>query len=235
MTTGSLVFPTRLFGPTSLQARVAGQALSGGSNLVNEQQLIEVSGGGRIKADFGDTAMFEREKVLAWRRLVSGTKSGAVPIIVPFSDRRHQPINPKYTGTDTFGLATWVTDRAAWTAEEVTATTTVDAALDATSLTFTFTAPKPLLGGEFVSIAHPTVGWRAYESWRVSAGGAGNGGSTTLLFNPPLREAVPSGTALNFESPRCTMQVVGDMSEVVSLLKFGKGSASFVEWPGDLP
>jgi hypothetical protein len=234
--TGMLVFPTRLLGPTSLQARVAGAALGGGANMVNEQQLVEISGGGRIVAEFGDANMFDREKVLAWRRVVSGSKSGAVPILVLFGDRRHQPVNSKYVGVDTIGLDTWVSDYTAWTAEEVTATTTATAAAGATSLAFTYTAPKRLLGGEFVSVLHSsTWGWRAYESWRVSAGGLGSGDSTTLLFNPPLREAVPSGTALNFESPRCTMQTVGDISEVVSLLKFGKGAAHFTEWPGPLP
>jgi hypothetical protein len=233
--TGALVFPTRLFGPSSLQVRVAGQSLGGGANMANEQQLVEIGGGGRILADFGDTAMFTREKVLAWRRFVAGAQNGAVPVLVLFGDRGHQPVNSKYTGTDAFGLDTWVADRTAWTAEEVTATTTADAAAGATAISFTFTAPKPLLGGEFFSRLHTNYGWRAYQSWRVSAGGLGTGDATTLLFNPPLREAIPSGTALNFESPRCFMQALGDLSETVSLLKFGKAQARFVEWPGPLP
>jgi hypothetical protein len=43
---------------------------------------------------------------------------------------------------------------------------------------------------------------------------------------------VASASALNFTSPRCVMRVDGDMSETLGLLKFGKASARFVEYPG---
>lgn len=234
--TGMRVFPTRLFGPSSLQVRVTGQSLSGGSNMVNEPQLIDIGGGGRVVADFGDVGMMaDRAKLLAWDRFETSAQNGAAPILLPFANRFTQPVNPKYLGTDPFGRLTWIDDPTDWAAEEVTATTTADAAVNATSLTFDFTAPKPLLGGEWVSILHENYGWRAYKSWRVSAGGLGTGDSTTLLFNPPLREAALAGTPLNFESPRCVMSAPGDQSAVVSQLKFGKGQAHFVEYPGKIP
>jgi hypothetical protein len=231
--TGSLVFPTRLFGPSSLQARLVGQAITGGVSLSGEAQFADAGGGGRWVVDFGDTSLWTREKVLAWRRLAAMTDGGAAPIIVPLGDRRHQPVNPKYTGTDTFGTDTWVSDVTAWTAEEVTAVTTADAAISATSLSLNLTAPLQLLGGEKLAILHTTTSWRLYEVGRVKTGGTvGSAVATTIDIRPPLREAVGSGHALNFESPRCVMRVDGDMSETLSQLKFGKASARFIEYPG---
>lgn len=230
--TGSLVFPTRLFAPTSLQPRLVGQAITGGASLSGEAQFADVGGGGRWVIDFGESALWTREKVLAWRRFVAAADGGAQSLLVPLADRRHQPVSNPYTGADTFGTDTWVADASAWTAEEVTATTTVDAALGATSLTMNFTAALALLGGEHFSRLHATYGWRLYNVTRVTAGGAGDGGSTTIQFRPPLREAIASGSALNFESPRCVMRVDGDLSETVSMLRFGKARARFVEWGG---
>jgi hypothetical protein len=232
MTTGSLVFPTRLFGPTSLQARLVGQAITGGVSLSGEAQFADASGGGRWVIDFGETALWTREKVLAWRRFLAAADGGAQSLIVPLADRRHQPVSNPYAGTDTFGLDTYVSDVTAWTAEEVTFVTTADAALGATSITGTFTAPKALLGGEHFSRLHATQGWRLYRSTRVTAGGAGTSDSTTIQFRPPLREAIASGSSLNFESPRLVARVDGDLSETVSMLKFGKATARFVEYPG---
>lgn len=232
MTTGAIVFPTRLFGPASLQARLVGQAITGGASLSGEMQFTDVGGGGRWVIDFSDVNLFTREKVLAWRRFVAAADGGAQAIIVPLADRRHQPVSNPYTGTDTFGLDTWVDDVTAWTAEEVTFVTTADAALGATSITGTYTAPKPLLGGEHFSRLHATQSWRLYRATRVTAGGAGTGDSTTIQFRPPLREAIASGSPLNFESPRCVMRVDGDVSESLSLLKFGKAAVRFVERGG---
>lgn len=220
MTTGSFVFPTRLFGPSSLQARLVGQAISGGVSLSGEAQFADAAGGGRWVVDFGETALWTREKVLAWRRLAAMADGGATPIIVPFADRRHQPVNPKYTGSDTFGLDTWVDDVTAWTDEEVTAVTTADAASGATSLAFTITAPVALLGGEKLSFIHDTMSWRVYKTGRIKTGGAvGTEVATTVDIRPPLREAVASGTPINFTSPRCVMRVDGDISETLSQLK----------------
>jgi hypothetical protein len=99
-------------------------------------------------------------------------------------------------------------------------------------MTFNFTAAKPLLGGEHFSPAPGDWGWRLHRISRVVSGGLGSGDSTVVQIRPPLRGAVASGTHLNFESPRCVMRVDGDLSETLSLLRFGKAQARFVEFPG---
>lgn len=230
--TARLVFPTRLFGPSSLVPDITGAALGGGLSLSNEQQLADASGGGRVVADFDTIDLRTREKVLAWRRFARGARSGVTPVLVPFADRLHQPVNSKYTGTDTFGLDTWVDDDTDWSPSEVTAAVSADAASGATVLSFALTAPLQLLGGEWFSILHATWGWRLYSAERVRSGGTvGSAVATTVTVSPPLREAVTAGTNLNFESPRGLMSAVGNLGETLSLLRFGKAKVSFVEYP----
>lgn len=232
---GSYVFPTRLFAPKGLRPRPLGQALSGGAALAGEENFGDVSGGGRWVVDFGETTLWTPAKILQWRALEAAADGGATPILVPLADRLHQPITPKYTGADTFGLSTWVADATAWTIEEVTATVSANAALGATTLSFTYTntsSVKTLVPGMHFAILHPTWGWRLYRIIRVTAGGIGAGEATTVVFRTPLREAVTAGAHLNFDSPRCVMRVDGDISADVQANRFGKAQARFVEFPG---
>gem|GEM_PF-706908 len=173
--------------------------------------------------DFGDISLMTREARLMYRRFVAAADGGAQSLIVPIADRLHQPLVAKYTGADTVGLDTWVSDVTAWSNTEVTATTTADMALSATSCTFNFTAPKALLGGELFSVLHATKGWRLYRISRVVSGGTvGSAVSTVVQFRPPLREAATSGAALNFESPRCVMRIDGDVSETMQAFRFAQ-------------
>jgi hypothetical protein len=231
---GAFVFPTRLFSPTSLRLRPLGQAVSGGVSLSGEEAHGDASGGGRWSAEFGDSALWTPELVNPWRAFEAFADGGVQPIIVPLAERVNAPLDPTFDGADTFGLDTWVTDVTAWTAYQVTATTTVAAALGATSLTFNYTnasANKALKPGHHFAIRHATWSWRLYRIIRVTAGGAGAGESTTVIFRTPLREAVGIGAALNFDTPRFVARVDGDVSAQVELLKFGKASARFVEFP----
>lgn len=223
------VFPTRLFNPSSLQVRLVGAALEGGISLAGEAQFADLSGGGRWEMEFGESALWEPSLVKAWRALAAVADGGATPIRVPIADRLHQPLNNPYTGSDPFGLSIW--NETFWTFEEVDALVTADAALGATELEFNFTAPKALEGGEHFAAAHPTWGWRLYRITRVKSGGAGSGDATVVDFRPPLREAIAAADnlQLNFESPRCLMRVDGDMDLTLGMLKFGTGTARFVE------
>jgi hypothetical protein len=231
----TLVFPSRLFAPSSLQARLVGQAITGGASLSGEAQFADVAGGGRWVADFGEATLWTREKILAWRRFTGACDGGAAEAVVPLTDRRQQPVTGAYAGTDTIGLDTWAASVAA-VPHQITATVTADAALGETSLTFTYTGPLPLLGGEFFSIEHPTWGWRLYEFIRIDSGGVGDGGSTTATFRPPLRQAITAANSpehtLEMEWPRCLMRADGDISETVSMQRFGKATARFIEAGG---
>jgi hypothetical protein len=230
---GRNVFPTRLFNPASLRVRLEGAALDGGRSLAGESQFADLSGGGRWVADFGETNLWRREKVLAWRRVAGAADGGAGLFLVPLADRRHQPLTNPLSTPDAFGLSTWVDDETDWAPDQVTAEVTADAALGATELAFDYTGPLPLVGGEHFSILHPSWSWRLYRVQRVKSGGLGSGDATVIDFRPPLREAVTAGespgTFLNFDSPRCLMRAVGDIEPTIELLRFGKAQAAFEE------
>jgi hypothetical protein len=225
------VFPTRLFRPTSLRIRLVGAAMPGPRSVSGDAQFADMGGGGRWIADFGEAHLWEREEVLAWRRVAAAADGGAQAMLVPLADRRHQPLTNPLITPDSFGLETWVDDPDDWTADQVIATVTADAALGATELTFDFGAPLSLLGGEHFSINHPSWGWRLYAVTRVKSGGSGLGTSTVVDFRPPLREAIDAAddVPLNFDSPRCLMRSVGEIDATLEMLKFGKATAQFEE------
>jgi len=223
------VFPTRLFKPSSLQARLLGAAISGGASLTGDTQLADISGGGRWAVDFGASDLLDPAIVKAWRALAAAADNGVTQILVPLADRLHQPVTPTLTTPDPFGLSIYDDGLTPWGPDQVTATATSIAALGETELHFTFTAPRALVGGEHFSILHAAWGWRLHIVTRVKSGGVGSGDATVIDFRPPLREAVAIDDLLNFDSPRCLMRLDGDMSEVVELQRFGTASARFVE------
>lgn len=89
----------------------------------------------------------------------------------------------------------------------IVASLAASAALRATTLQIEFTLAAALLGGEPFSIDHAGVGKRLYGI----AGVWGTvGGVTTVTIRPPLREAVASGTPLDFDDPGCVMSLVNE-------------------------
>ena len=53
----------------------------------------------------------------------------------------------------------------------------------------------------------------------------------TITFNPPLREPVNNGDALEFDQPRCTMKLVNaaGMDLNVTTWPFSLATAKFIE------
>lgn len=223
------VFPARLFRPSSLQARILGASVSGGQAVSGEAQFGDLSGGGRWAVDFGEAALWSRAKVGAWRALSAAADAGAMQILVPLADRINQPVTNPLVTPDSFGLTIYDDGATPWVPDQVTAPLTSDAALGATQIACTFSAPRALIGGEHFSIEHPTWGWRMYRIIRVISGGAGSGDATVFDFRPPLREAAVISDLMNFDSPRCLMRTDGDMDLVIDRLKLARASARFVE------
>lgn len=85
-----------------------------------------------------------------------------------------------------------------------------------------------LMGGESFSINHPTMGWRLYEIGTVNYV---DDTHVAVTFNPPLREDVPAGTQVEFDRPRCVMQLKapGSMDLTVVPWTFNSANAEFIE------
>lgn len=217
-------FPVRLFRPPTLTVRLEGAAQTGGPAPSGEVDIERMTAGGRWVVGFGETQVWSKVDVLAWRDFTAACDAAAMNCIVPIWDRRHQPFaTTAYTGDTTFAQVIW-RDTPLWDEDQVHASVAASTAKYATALPMTF-AGGELVGGEHFSIYGPRYGWRLYRILRVETAD----GVTTAQIRPPLREWVEAGTKLNFDSPRCTMHCEGDISEVVELLRLGKGRASFVE------
>lgn len=215
----SLVFNPGRFGFEEQDVRVEGSTISGGTSLSGIDDPIRADGGGFVVAEFSEGSTFTRTDVLAWRAMTLGMDHGAAQVIVHFCDPLHQPV----IGRDSVPHSdqTPFSDDTEYLSATVFAETTAPAALRATTLAISIDAPTALLGGEWFSIQHPTWGWRAYQIMSID--------SDTLGFRPPLREAVASGTHIEFDDPRCTMRLAAATSNALSSGRYTDPAISFVE------
>lgn len=218
------VFPTCLFAPNGVEADIERRVVSGGTSLSGDETLIGTDGGGRVFAEFSEFYLDEPEVALAYRALSVIAEDGLVPLFVPLCDARHQPTVGHMTVPHSDG--TPFADEALYQQQDGGVVTTAGAALRATFLAIqNVSLARPLLGGEWFSINHPTLRHRAYRVATVEGGG--------ITFRPPLREAVPAGTALNFADPLCTMRVDGAMRSPSSMGYAEAPALRFVEhFPG---
>jgi hypothetical protein len=197
-------FDPSQFGIQTLDFRVIGAVLSGGKSLSGIEDPISTDGGGFVVADFSGGQLIDRESNLAWRALMAACDNGIASVDVLLCDRRHQPVRKN-------GPA-------------ISAAAVSSPALRATSITISASLNRSLLGGEWFSINHPTWGHRAYQIATVTPSGS----NFVLTFRPPLREAVSSGTAIEFSYPTCKMRLASAPSNSTTG-RLGTAAASFVE------
>lgn len=218
------VFPTCLFAPNEVQADFERRTVSGGESLSGDEDIIATDGGGRVFFEISDTFLDDPEVALAWRALDAYLDGGARAIIVPLCDARHQPTNGRITVPHSDG--TPFSDETEYSQGDASGLVAAGAPLRATTLHLeNLILPRPLLGGEWLSIDHPTMRWRAYRIAEIVEQGAT---TATVKIRSPLREAVTAGEAVDFANPRCMMRVEGGLPSPTSL-GYASGSARFVE------
>lgn len=216
------VFPTGLFGFNGREYGIEGQTLRGPTSLSGEQDVSSTDGGGRVFAELSGGALLDREKVLAWRALLTGLEDGVTPHIVYLCDKRHSPYGGEHLVPHSDG--TPLSDGSLYSGGGPTAEIVADAPLRAVSLVLAVTSLRPLIGGEWFSIEHPAKGWRAYTVKSVADDG-------TVTFRPPLREAVTAGDAVELSQPRCLMIQEGKASRRLDYGRLTEAAIRFVEAP----
>lgn len=212
-------FPTGRFGFMQQEVDIERQTLSGGTSISGATDHIAADGGGRVFAEFGGGELIDRDRVLLWRAMLAALDGGATEMVVPFCDARHQP----------YGLATSApygdnaphSDGSPFSQAGAVGTVTAAAPLRATSLSFNGTLGRPLIGGEWFAIEHPSKGWRAYRVRTVTADG--------VTFRPPLREAVAIGETIDFANPRCLMVQDGRASSALVAKRQTTAAIRFIE------
>jgi hypothetical protein len=220
------VFPTCLFAPNDVHADIERRTISGGEAINGDEDVIATDGGGRVFVEFGDPFLDDPAAAKAWRAIDAYLDGGATAIIVPFCDARHQPTNGRVLTSHSDG--TTFSDETEYAQGDAYGSVAAGAALRATTLQLdNLVLSEDLVGGEWLSIDHPTMRWRAYRIAEITAYDA-DAGTATVKIRPPLREAVTVGEAVDFADPRCTMRVEGGMPSPTSL-GYASGEARFVE------
>lgn len=172
----------------------------------------------------------QRVSTLLWRAVRQICNGGVNRIVVPRNDALFRPF-PK--GANEYGAiphsdGSLFSDQTGYYQQVVDVETYVDADLRDNTIFMQLNRCGDLLGGESFSINHPTWGWRLYEIATVEYTDATH---VTVTFNPPLREAVPANTQIEFDRPRCVMRLKtpGAMDLTVAPWTFNSANVEFIE------
>lgn len=210
--------------------------LSGGRTISGAEPKARVDGGGLWMATLGDVQVSTVAQVRAWRALAAALDGGATPIVLTYRDVRFAPwpgsVTEQYEATHSDDAA--FSDGTSYVSDRIDASVHTAADLRATTLRVTMTIGAALQGGEYFSIEHDTFSHRLYQIAAVSE----SSGYTELTIRPPLREAVTAGTRIEFDNPKCVMQLATpDAMDLPLDMRFhGQASPKFIEsfppWAG---
>lgn len=220
------IFPTRLFGFSSKEMDIERQTLKGGTALSGEQDVTSTDGGGRVFAEFSGGGLVDRPTILAWRAILTALEEGVTRVVVMFCEARFTPYGGGHSVPHSDGSP--FDDETLYSGGGPTAEADAPAALRAVSLRINTTFARPLIGGEWFAIEHPTKGWRAYRIMGITDQ---TDDAATVTFRPPLREAVTAGEAIEFRAPRCLMVQDGRASTKTDYARYTEAAIRFVEAP----
>ena len=229
------VWPWRLLQPTSQKTRLMNQSISGGISIAGNTQTAVTTGGGHWVSDLTGISLITPDQVRCARAWSALLDAGATQLVMPLWDLAQAPrpisggafVNPSLPALT---LTDYFNNTVGFSSALMVSTCIGGFALRATSIVINIATGSALHGGEYFSINHPTVGWRLYRVAQVTAVA---GSQYTCTIRPPLREALTTGTSLEFDVPRCTMKLVGNRADSlepdVMLGRFAKVDVSFEE------
>lgn len=189
-------WPWDLLTPRRELWRLQGVTINGGVTVAGTTGLARTDGGG-IWVGEQTFLLTTRDQLKAARAIEASLDGGVGKIVAwsfdaPFAPGSLSPsIVPHADGTP-------FSDGAEYAVAPEGATVTAACALRATQLPITMLSGE-IQGGERFSIVHAIKGWRRYSIARVIDG--------VIEIRPPLREAIPSGTGLNFLKVGCACRL----------------------------
>jgi hypothetical protein len=231
-------FPRSLLREKSHSWNLVGVAATPGQTAQSFAPIIRSDGGGYWSCSMSDVSLSGTRKsdikrlTLLWRSVRQICDGGVNPIVVPRNDALFRPW-PAGVAQGPVELphsdGAFFSDGSGYF-QPVIDITCNGGELRQTFLGIIITYGSQLMGGESFSIEHPTMGWRMYEIATVQML---SDVSSIITFMPPLREAVPAGTRLEFDRPRCLMRLAktNSMDLTVVPWTFNTASVDFVEAP----
>lgn len=192
--------------------------------------MSDISLGGNLPNAVGRQR--QRLSTLLWRAIRQICDGGVNVIIVPRNDALFRPWPPGIAQKNTIlhSDSSPFSDGSTYYQTIIEVKVNGNASLRSTTLNLLLINCGTLVGGESFSILHDTMGWRVYEIATVNYTDATH---ATVTFMPPLREAVVSGTDVEFDRPRCMMRLAqpGSMDLSVNPWTFNSSSVDFIEAP----
>ncbi|TWF42200.1 hypothetical protein [Neorhizobium alkalisoli] len=195
-------------GPLRTPVDVMGSSQDGGRNGLGESIEIEMSGGGALTCTYEECKIQEPEhfEYVNWlgARLNGGFRFINVPIITdwwgPFPKNRSSIFLQDIPHSDgsSFSDGSGYSQSSAW--GEIVEAANLNAGIIRVRV---YGLTRALRWSDWFSIYHPvSKGWRAYRYWDVLDVTSETNPVYTLAIAPPLREATPVGTRVEFVRPR---------------------------------
>jgi hypothetical protein len=206
-----LTFPTHLFNPMRVALRPLKSVVMGGESLSGVTDVIRTDGGGSWAVQMAGIELITPDLIRAWRAWEDTLEGGVTRVLVPVADVRQAPrpiVGGKLSSPSQLASESedpYFPEAVGFATPWIVAATVGAALLRATQLTINVARGTRLKGGEIFDIDHPTLGRRVYRVGRVLARA---GQQATVQIRPPLREATPDATALNFDWPVLTATLV---------------------------
>jgi len=220
------VFPTHRLNPSTVKPGIISRVVSGGVALSGEEDLVATDGGGRLKIDYSGIVLRTPDTLRLWNAwdgyLAGGVVACLVPLVSLVTAPRIYAGNAPRAAFAIGGDDPMFPETVAYQVRTISAETVGSAALRATTLTIDMLTGSLIKGGEWFSI-----GERGYRIVRVTARA---GRQATCQIEPPLRAAVPDGTAVEFEWPVVKAAAMPSQDLALALTrKRAEQSISFVE------
>ena len=216
------LWPVHALRPQNVSFDPAPRSLAGPASVSGATQVVS-SDAGIWKATFGNVIIRNRQHVLAFRALGVLLEGRLNPVLVPrCGDYQPKPATGWSEGVP-HSDGTPFSDGALYQGTAIDVVAATGAPARAVSLDVTIGNAGLIEPGQDFSI-----GERMY---RVKRADYTSPTTATLKFWPVLREAVPAGAVLNFDSPVCRMRLAddGQMDLELQLRRFGQPSVQFVE------
>lgn len=228
-------FPSLLHWPRALmrdrvwQWELTGRTITGGRTLSGAIPMARFDGGGLWSCEMTDVQVSTADQVRAWRALSALLDGGATPVVLEARDERFAPWSGSAT-SPTSSLnsdGSGPSDGTTYQTPAITATLGSPADLRATSLQLIMSIAGSLRGGEMFSIEHQTYSHRLYRIAAVVQ----NGNVASVSIRPPLREATWIGAKIEFDNPKCVMQLATPDAMDLPLTRrtYGQARVRFVE------
>lgn len=214
-----------------------GMTLSGPISLTGRSQTSAADAGYWI-ASYGKVWALEKSTVLTFRALRALLEGGTNQVRVPVQDFAQQPWvldgsgNPIMTANEVpHDDGVLFDNLTGYDGIPIYVKSVGDAAVGATRITGDFLLSGTIYGGEYFSVGDRLYIIRSVLSAETISSPAPTRVRRSLFIWPRLREAVPSGTELNFYNPVCRMRLAsdGEMDLNLDLGRFGSPDVQFVE------